>query len=379
MKTRYLLPSLFLALLLSGTACGLFGGGEAPPAGPASVNIQINNQSGYNICYVLISPSDATSWGDDRLGREERIEPGQSYTFSNMKGSSHDVMVLTCDDAILHTAWGIVQDTTLTVGGSDKLALTVQNDSETDLCYLYVEPSSSDVWGEDELGTHGVLKPGEVRIFFFPPETYDLLAQDCNQQPLAESYNVALTSDLIWVLSQTPGGGAEGEPFTLRVENRSRREICHAFISTSNARTWGDDRLNDGERIGQNAAREFSLPSGTYDALLLDCNQAVLGTGWNLSSNSTLSVGGGGTLEVEIVNKSTVEICNVLITPSTVDTWGKDLLGIEEVIPAEDGVRCIYVEPGTYDLLAQDCEGEDVVQMFGADLMTHQTWTIVDQ
>jgi hypothetical protein len=79
-------------------------------------------------------------------------------------------------------------------------------------------------------------------------------------------------------------------------------------------------------------------------------------------------------------NQSSVDICYVFISPSDNDEWGKDWMGEVENVPAGEQ-RVFYVNPGIYDLLAQDCEGDgnDLVEEIGVDLTDEwTTWTISD-
>jgi hypothetical protein len=85
-------------------------------------------------------------------------------------------------------------------------------------------------------------------------------------------------------------------------------------------------------------------------------------------------------VELEIVNESSEVICYVYIAPSASDSWGTDQLGEETIIAPGESFSVYDIPPGSYDLLAQDCEENVLVEsngeVFEDDLYT---WTIFDQ
>ena len=65
-----------LALLAAILACSISGGG------PGSGVFRLDNQSGQTICYVYISPTTSSEWGDDWLGSTEVVEDGDTRDLS---------------------------------------------------------------------------------------------------------------------------------------------------------------------------------------------------------------------------------------------------------------------------------------------------------
>lgn len=305
MRRKSLLLAISMGVLVLALACTLFGGPDEPAdtpdvgdAGGTGFEIEIDNQSDFEVCYVLISPSQSEEWGDDWLGGDEIIEPGDRRTF-DVEDGTYDVMVLRCDEATLATEWSIGSDETVRIGGSGAVALTVENDSNVDVCYVFISPTTSDNWGEDWLGEKEGLIVGDVRLFFVEPDVYDLQALDCEENVVAEETDVDLTDDLVWTLTgEVAGGGGQGT---------------------------------------------------------------------------------GGSVELEVVNDSSQIICRVYIAPSASDNWGSDWLEDDEVIETGGTVRYFYVEPDTYDLLAEDCDGNEIVAEYSASLTEDTTWTIYDE
>lgn len=159
--------------------------------------ITVDNQSKRDICEVFISPTGQESWGDNWLNG--KIKQGKAQSFTVEKGQ-YDVIVYDCDGVGLASVWEIDSAYTLTVGGAGLVELVLKNTSSSKVCYVYISPVSSDSWGEDWLGMQESLETGEMRVFFLDPGTYDLMAQDCDENTLAEEYEVEITDDITWTL-----------------------------------------------------------------------------------------------------------------------------------------------------------------------------------
>ena len=174
--------------------------GGSSGGGSNDVTFTIVNRSPEDICYVLISPSDSDSWGDDQLGENDMISSGDRQTFTMPEGT-YDIRVENCAEAAMVTAWEVSSDTTVTAGesGAD-VRLTVINDSSTEVCYIFISASNGDDWGDDWMGDMESLPPGGFRAFYVKAGTYDLQAADCDENSLIEEYEVDLQSDLDWTL-----------------------------------------------------------------------------------------------------------------------------------------------------------------------------------
>ena len=210
---RSLLLSLAVLILLTSLACSALSGGSegngnpdvkvtSPPVSSSgAIDVTVVNRSPDEICYVLISSSDDDSWGDDWLGDNDTIMPGDTQVFS-MDSGTYDVRVESCDEAAMATAWEISRDTTVTAGASGAdVRLMVSNESSTEVCYVYISPTTGDDWGDDWMGERENLQPGKLRLFYVEPDTYDLQAEDCDGEVLTEEYEVDLTEDLTWTLN----------------------------------------------------------------------------------------------------------------------------------------------------------------------------------
>jgi len=74
--TKYTLLAVFLLTLLLGVSGTIHAAPLAQQGGDAT--LRIINESEETICSVFISPVTSGEWGDDWLGENETILPGES-------------------------------------------------------------------------------------------------------------------------------------------------------------------------------------------------------------------------------------------------------------------------------------------------------------
>lgn len=345
-----------------------------PATEAGGFQVTVDNRSSYEVCYVFIAPTEDERWGEDWLSLDDVIPPGTSWTFAVPPGA-HDVMVQDCDAAALGTAWEVTSDTTLTVGAPGTVPLRVVNEGATPVCYVYISPTEAEMWGEDRMGRWETLEPeGGARVFFVSPGVYDLSALDCQERQVAMEVAVQVDAEATWTIAPAPR--PEGEALTVTVDNRTSIDLCHVYITGIEADTWGIDWLGGDEVIAPGDRRTFGLAEGAYDVSVVDCEGAVVATAWDVASDTALEPGAAGEVALRIVNTSETDVCYVYIAPASGDAWGEDRLNGLEIIPAQGGARAFYLEPGSYDLLAQTCEGEDFATGYEVEVQETFVWTL---
>ena len=237
--------------------------------GVAEVNLTLFNDSGWDVCYVYISPTSSDAWGGDWLGTDI-VPDGTSYTFQVPIGS-YDLLAEDCDENALGEEYGvsISEDTdwTLSPVGGEAATLTVYNDTDTPIWYVYISPSTSDSWGDDWLGSD-VIPVNESYTFELTEGTYDLKAEDENYNVIATRFDEYISGDLDWTLYLE-------DYATLTLSNDSGWDVCYVYISPSNGTTWGDDWLG-ADIIVSGDSRTFQVSMGTYDLLAEDCDHNTL-------------------------------------------------------------------------------------------------------
>ncbi|MEW5785704.1 MAG: hypothetical protein AB1767_11645 [Bacillota bacterium] len=164
--------------------------------------------------------------------------------------------------------------------------------------------------------------------------------------------------------------------FTIEVVNATDDyNVCYFFVSDSDSEDWGDDYLGD-SILYPGDSFSVTLDQGSYDIMLGDSNNYVLHTAWNVSSGTRIEVGGAGKIPLVVLNQSEYEVAYMYISPSNSDEWGSDWLADSEVIPPHEGARVFFLNPGTYDLRADDLSNETVAGQEAVQLTEASTWTI---
>ena len=83
------------------------------------VTLTLINNSGQHVCYVRISESTDSSWGDDWLGADT-IPAGTSYSFYVLAGMSYDLQAKDCGDTVVGEEYQVdlSQDTDWTLSAA---------------------------------------------------------------------------------------------------------------------------------------------------------------------------------------------------------------------------------------------------------------------
>ncbi|MDY6874988.1 MAG: hypothetical protein SWK90_02120 [Chloroflexota bacterium] len=340
-----------------------------------SATLTLANYSSQEVCYVYISPVTEDEWGDDWLGAQETVPPNSDRQF-DVPAGSYDLLAADCDGNDLDEQYdisiaGALEWTLSDVEDvDDTVALTLFNDSGWDVCYVYISPATSDTWGSDWLGAD-IVPDGTSYTFEVPVGSYDLLAEGCDEDALAEEYGVSISEDIDWLINPTGGEAA-----TLTVYNYTDTSIWYIYISPSTSDTWGDDWLGS-DVIPADESYTFELTAGTFDVKAEDENHNVMATRFDeyISDDVewTLYLEDYATLTLS--NNSGVGVCYVYISPSDSTSWGDDWLGAEEVIASGDS-RTFQVPMGTYDLLAEDCDRNALAEEYEVDLSVALEWTL---
>jgi len=174
-------------------------------------------------------------------------------------------------------------------------------------------------------------------------------------------------------------GTTSSDDFEIKVVNQSPDEVCYVLISSSDSDQWGEDWLSGDETIAPGASKTFTVSAGEHDVQLEACDEAVMATAWYVDRDTTITVGASrATSRLFVDNTSDTEVCYIFISLSTGDDWGDDQMGTNETIMT-GRTRLFYVRPGTYDLMAGDCDGESLAEQYEIDLSSDKTWTLYNE
>lgn len=357
------------------------GPGMGPAASSQIPRLLVINDTGQDVCYVYISQTTDPDWGEDWLGSDEILQPGGERTFEVEPGT-WDMLATDCSGNEVASQYAVVVTADLvwqlsaTGGGqAGGASLTVVNDSSTDLCYLYISPSTSDTWGADWLGS-STIPAGGQQTFTLEAGTWDLLARDCSGGTLDEQYGIELSGDMTWTIY----GGAGTGSASLEVVNNGSTSVCYVYISPTTASEWGNDWLGS-DTIPAGSSYVFYMDAGSYDLMATDCSGNTLDSqmGVDISGSMTWTIGqgssgGGGSGTLMLVNNSGATVCYVYISPTTATEWGGDWLGSSTV--ASGSSYTFSVPAGSYDLKAEDCSHNVLDTQFSIDISGSITWTI---
>ena len=161
---------------------------------------------------------------------------------------------------------------TVIVTTAPPTSLQVINKAAQDICYLYIVPSGSKTWGEGRLGVGKTIPPN--KFLKYPLETgmYNLRAANCAGETIAESLNTHLQGEMSWVVQQAASTSTAASPeTTLNVINNGSKDICHLYIVPSESANWGNDLLNDANKIPPGQSLKLPLETGMYNLRAEDC------------------------------------------------------------------------------------------------------------
>ena len=208
---------------------------QAPAAteAPEGISIEITNESGQAIWYVYLSPSKAGNWGEDWLG-DVIIGKGETHTIYGIQEGVYDIKATNEDGDEIEVFWSVNINENLTWSVSGLATLTVINDTDKTIDYLYIALSEGDSWGDDWLG-EDVIPAGEsYTVSGISHDVYDVKAKDPDDGFIEAIYSLTLDGTEDWrVIGKTflPGNAV------LRFEDEWE----------DNRNNWGSD--TEGENV----------------------------------------------------------------------------------------------------------------------------------
>lgn len=169
----------------------------------AGVELAINNGLDEPICEVQVKLSLVSDWGSNQLGEGRQIAPGSRYTVTDIPPGEYDYRALNCDRDVLDAHYSVE------LPESSRRAwdlypanstLTVQNDSQHEVCSVYVSAPVDGAWRGDKLGGGEALPPGESLDVAVAAGTWDLRAEAC-EGGVWEVFEMELAGRGDWVLT----------------------------------------------------------------------------------------------------------------------------------------------------------------------------------
>ena len=91
------------------------------------------------------------------------------------------------------------------VPAGDDTTLTIYNESNATVCYVYISFSTADSWGDDWLASDQVLIPGDWVSFVMEEGTYDLRADTCGDETIETAWDAFLSGPMDWTITSVVG------------------------------------------------------------------------------------------------------------------------------------------------------------------------------
>lgn len=166
------------------------------------------------------------------------------------------------------------------------------------------------------------------------------------------------------------------EEITIELVNKTENiTVSYALFYGTGLDEWGDDLLGE-EVIEPGETVAFVLPEGEYTVIPMTFEYYVLPVARNISENFRMEIGAEDKVPILVTNDIEVDIGFLYISPTESEDWGEDWLS-GEVIAA--GIsKFFFTEPGTYDLLAMDLEGERVLEKYEIEVDGERHFIIED-
>jgi hypothetical protein len=162
---------------------------------------------------------------------------------------------------------------------------------------------------------------------------------------------------------------------TVSFSNQTQIDICEIYISSEKANDWGENKLPDSDTLPPGGEKTFNVKRGTYDILARACTKEALYSYHGVAKDFTAVIGGPGEVPFRAANTGKIEICFIYIIPAGTAAWGEDQLGgVESILPGES--RLFFVNPGFYNLRADDCNKNVISEVENFDLVAGSEWSI---
>ncbi|MDO8362684.1 MAG: serine protease [Actinomycetota bacterium] len=113
---------------------------------------------------------------------------------------------------------------------------------------------------------------------------------------------------------------------------------------------------------------EAGLADGVYEL-------SILVNGELMGSNAVFVGSGYSTFMLTVTNATASEVCFLRLSPQGAQYWGSDELGPDTTIGIGESID-LSIVGAVYDVRATDCDGNDVVEVYGVDLSTGGTLTL---
>ena len=162
----------------------------------------------------------------------------------------------------------------------------------------------------------------------------------------------------------------------LEIVNETDQDIWYLYLSPTDHNEWGEDRLGGDIIPAGESYIVTGITSGEYDVQARNAYDESIQTAWALEVTNGTVWYVTAKSALEVTNASDKIIDMLYLSPVDSDTWGQDVLG-GDVIPI-DGSYLIYdIDPGSYDVRAEDVDGALIEAIYNVYLDGDHYWNVV--
>ncbi|MBN1120605.1 MAG: serine/threonine protein kinase [Anaerolineae bacterium] len=175
---------------------------DTPEVDQGTTSLEIVNQGSVTICAVYVSLNSDDEWGDNRLGADEVIRTGESYTLTDIPYGKYDYIADDCGNNMLDVHAGVVFDGPWFswVIRDRALTFTLENQTSYNICKFFVSSPDDTIWALNQMEEGQVVTPGGQFTIAIASGKWDMQAVNCDETLTWEKYEVALAADGSWML-----------------------------------------------------------------------------------------------------------------------------------------------------------------------------------
>lgn len=152
--------------------------------------------------------------------------------------------------------------------------LEVINSSSEPICYLYIVPTGGTMAGQGQMDEGRTIPPNKTMNFPLETGMYDLRAENCNKEIIAESFNHHVQGQEPWIVDNVEQTNSET---SLEVINHTSKDVCYLYVSPSdNGDNWDDNWLDEAKKIEVNQSLTFPMETGMYNVRAEDCQKQLI-------------------------------------------------------------------------------------------------------
>jgi len=187
---------IFGILLLLGIALSACSAGSV---GEVGITVTVVNQTSGPICEVYVTTGVSNDWGRNLIPTGNDLAAGAERSFQQPAGT-YDVLIRDCNGVPIQSLAKVNGNTTIPVGGTGMVPLTIDNAANSEVCYLYISNAADGSWGTDQLGGVESILPGAQRLVYVAPGNYRIKAENCAHEVLGATDGLEISAEMNWTV-----------------------------------------------------------------------------------------------------------------------------------------------------------------------------------